>query len=492
MSVLIPGETCWRTEAADRCAFLIDNEAYFTALYEAFRKARRSILILGWAFDPRTRLFPDGYDGPADPDEVGRVLLRLAAERPDLEISLLIWKSALPVAATQEFFPHKARKWFEGSRVKFRLDDQVPMGACHHQKVVVVDDRLAFCGGGDIAVDRWDTPGHLEVDLRRIMPDQECHAPRHEVMMMVDGAAARALAEHVRERWRCSSTRHHDELSPPEDAGGDPWPDHVPPHLTQVNVSIARTAPAWRARPAVDELRRLTLAAIAGAKDTIYLENQYFTSPVVTEALARRLGEPDGPEVVLISTGFAPSWFDKFTMDNARGAILWRLRAADIFHRFRAFYPSTPGGSTIIVHSKTSIFDDRLARVGSANLNNRSFGFDTEIELAVEVDDADEDHRRVIAAMRDRLVGHFLGYTGDAVSKARAEHDGSLVRAIDALNREGRLREIHPPRHNPVAEFVATYHLGDPASPADAWRPWRRRERLFDEARRLSSAPPPK
>ena len=482
MSVLIPGETCWRTEPADRCAFLVDTEAYFTALYEAFQKARRSILILGWSFDPRTRLFPDGYDGPDDPDEVGRVLLQLSQERPELEIRLLIWKSALPIAATQEFFPHRARKWFEGSRVEFRLDDQVPIGACHHQKVVVIDDRLAFCGGGDIGVDRWDTPGHLDVDMRRIMPDQECHAPRHEVMMMVDGAAARALADHIRDRWRCSS-RRHDELEPPQDAGGDPWPDHVPPHLTHVDVAIARTAPSWRDHKPVDELRRLTLASIAAAKDTIYLENQYFTSPVITEALARRLHEPDGPEVVLVSTGFSPSWFDKLAMDNARGAMVWRLRAADVFHRFRALYPRTPAGSTIIVHSKTSFFDDRLARVGSANLNNRSYGFDTEIELAVEA--KDDDQRRILAAMRDRLVGHFLGYTGDAVAKSRAEHGGSLVRAIDVLNREGRFGEIHPHRRGPMAEFVAAYHLGDPSSPADSMRPWRRRERLFDEARAL-------
>lgn len=485
MSVLIPGETCWRTEPADRCAFLVDTEAYFTALYAAFRKARRSILILGWAFDPRTRLFPDGKDGPDDPDEVGHVLLRLARERPELEIRLLIWESSLPIAATQEFFPHKARKWFAGSRVQFRLDDQVPFGACHHQKVVVIDDRLAFCGGGDIGVDRWDTPGHLEVDLRRIMPDQECHAPRHEVMMMVDGAAARALGEHVRERWRCS-TRRRDELTPPPDAGGDPWPDHVPPHLSQVNVSIARTAPPWRDRQPVDELLRLTLASIAAAKEAIYLENQYFTSPVITEALARRLTEPDGPEVVLVSTGFSPSWFDKLAMDNVRVAMLWRLRAADVFHRLRAFYPRTAAGSAIIVHSKVGFFDDRLARVGSANLNNRSFGFDTEIELAVEA--KDDEQRIVLSAMRDRLVGHFLGYTGDAVTKARAEHGGSLVRAIDALNREGRLGEIPLKRRNPVAEFVTAYHLGDPSAPADSWRPWRRRERLFDAARAVSDA----
>ncbi len=479
MSVFIPGETCWRTEESGRAAFLIDTEAYFTALYEAMQKARRSILILGWGFDPRTRLFPDGYDGPNDPDEVGHVLLRLAKERPDLDIRLLIWKSALPISASQEFFPHKARKWFRGTHVKFHLDDQVPFGACHHQKVVVIDDRLAFCGGGDIGVDRWDTPGHLEEDQRRIKPDQECHAPRHEVMMMVDGPAARALGDHFRDRWL---TGTKEVIAPPEDAGGDPWPDHVPPHLIHAQVAIQRTMPAWRGRTCVQEIRDLTLACIAEARETIYLENQYFTSPVVTEALAQRLAEPNGPEVVLITTGASPSWFDQATMDRTRGAMVWRLRSADIFGRFRALYPRTSGGSKIIVHSKTSVFDDRIVRVGSANLNNRSFGFDTEIELGVDC--ADPDARRHVSAFRDRLVGHFLGYTGDAVAKARMER-GSLVRAIDDLNRDGRLQQIDPRRHGPFEEFIAAYHVGDPADVSDSWRLGRRRERLFAQARAL-------
>lgn len=477
MTIFTPGDTCWRTAGADRVAFLIDNEAYFTAAFEAMQKARRSILLLGWGFDPRTRLFPDGYDGPADPDEVGRILLRLSAARPELDIRLLIWKSALPVSASQQFFPHKARRWFEGTKIKFRLDDQVPFGACHHQKVLVIDDRLAFCGGGDIAVDRWDTPGHLEHDPRRIMPDQDYHAPRHEVMMMVDGEAARALGDHFRTRWR---RMEREELAPPPDAGGDPWPDHVPPHLIGAEVGIARTEPAWKQPRTVAEIKALTLRCIAEARDVIYLENQYFTSPLVTEALAARLGEPDGPEVVLITTGKSPSWFDQLTMDHARGAMIWRLRAADVFGRFRAFYPTTAGGSKIIVHSKVSIFDDRVVRVGSANLNNRSFGFDTEIELGVACEE--ETARMSVAALRDRLVGHFLGVTGDAVTKARASL-GGLVPAIDALNGQGRLVPIDLSRRSHLAEFISAFHVGDPAEVSDSWRLGRRRQRLFDEAR---------
>jgi phosphatidylserine/phosphatidylglycerophosphate/cardiolipin synthase-like enzyme len=482
MTVFRPGETCWRTAQASRAAFLIDNEAFFTAVFDALNKARRSILLLGWGFDPRTRLFPDGYDGPNDPDEVGRILVELACARPELDVRLLIWKSALPISASQEFFPHKARRYFRNTPVRFVLDDAVPFGACHHQKVLVIDDRLAFCGGGDISVDRWDSPAHLDDDRRRIMPKQEEHAPRHEVMMMVDGAAAKALADLARERWR----RATDEVLPePQDAGGDPWPDHVPAHMTDVEVAIERTEPAWKGRPMIDEIRRLHIACIAEAKDTIYLENQYFTSPLVTEALAARLAEPAGPEVVLISTAKAPSWFDQLTMDRARATMIWRLRAADIFGRFRAYCPVTAGRETIIVHSKVSVIDDRIVRVGSANLNNRSGGFDTECELGLECEG--EAERLATAAFRDRLVGHFMGVTGDAVAKARAEF-GGLGAAIDALNREGRLAPIEPPKMTAFGEFVAAYHIGDPADVSDSWRLDRRRERLMREARAIAEA----
>ena len=482
MTIFRPGGTCWRIARADRASFLIDTEAYFTAIFDALQKARRSILLLGWSFDPRTRLFPDGYDGPDDPDEVGRILVELARARPELDVRLLIWKSALPISASQEFFPHKARKFFRGTPVHFRLDDQVPFGACHHQKVLVVDDRLAFCGGGDISVDRWDSPAHRDFDQRRIMPRQACHDPRHEVMMMVDGDAARALGDLARERWRRSTG---ETLPPPPDAGGDPWPDHVPPQLHGAEVAIVRTEPAWKARPLVDEIRQLTLASIAEARETIYLENQYFTSPVVTEALAARLGEPHGPEVVLVTTGHAPSWFDRLTMDRARGAMIWRLRAADVFGRFRALWPATSLGETVIVHSKVTVIDDRIARVGSANLNNRSGGFDTECELGVACDDT--EGRAQIAAFRDRLVGHFMAQTGDAVARARAEF-GGLAGAIDAMNRDHRLRPIEPPPTTALGEFVTHHHLGDPQDTRDAWRPGHRRERLYRQAHTLTKA----
>jgi phosphatidylserine/phosphatidylglycerophosphate/cardiolipin synthase-like enzyme len=487
MTILIPGETCWRTARARRAAFLVDAEAYFTAVYEALRAARRSVMLLGWGFDPRTRLFPDGEDGAHDPDEVGRILLEMARERPELDIRLLIWRSALPISASQEFFPHRANGWFRGSGVHFRLDDTVPLGACHHQKVLVIDDQLAFCGGADLGVDRWDSPGHLDHDPRRIMPTQAYHPPRHDVMMMVDGEAAAALGDLARARW-ARATGETLTPAPVADPPSNPWPGQIPAHLRDIEVAISRTSPAWRTEPVTEEIRRLDLAAIAEAHWLIYLENQYFTSPVIAEALARRLAEPNGPEVVLVSTGSSPSWFDQLTMDRARSNNIRRLRAADRYGRFRAYYPATTRGRKIVVHSKLAVIDDQIGWVGSSNLNNRSGGFDTECQLAFEARTPDE--RVALSALRDRLIAHFVGCTGDALGKARIER-GGLIPAIEALNGDGRLAEIEPMEMTPLGRFVAAFQLGDPLGVEDSWRPGRRRERIEAGLSALPGPRPP-
>jgi phosphatidylserine/phosphatidylglycerophosphate/cardiolipin synthase-like enzyme len=481
MALLEPGRTCWRVEPADRAAFLIDSQAYFTAAYEALLSARRQVILLGWGFDPRTRLAPDGGKGQAEPDAIGRILLDLAAARPDLDIYVLIWKSALPVRASQDFFPHRARPWFRGTRVHFHLDDMVPIGACHHQKVLVIDDQVAFVGGGDFCADRWDSTAHLDQDNRRKLFNHDCHSPRHEVMMMVDGRAAAALGDLSRERWRIAAK---ETIAPPGPCEGDPWPEFITPALEDIEVGIARTEPAWRDRPGVDEIRELTFASIARARRMIYLENQYLTSPVYAEALAARLAEPDGPQIVLMSTEHSPSWFDRATMDKTRALFTRRLRSADIFGRFRAFCPETSGKQVIIVHAKTSVFDDDVVRVGSANMNNRSGGFDTECELVVEA--RTPSNKAAIAAFRNELIGHYMGRPGDVVAHAEQEQ-GDMVRGIQALNRHGRLRPIEAESLSKFEQFIAGYHIGDPTQPATSMRPWKRRRELYDQIRSLAA-----
>jgi phosphatidylserine/phosphatidylglycerophosphate/cardiolipin synthase-like enzyme len=487
-----PGETCWRVETADRVAMLVDSGAYFAAALSAMRRAKRSIMLLGWGFDPRTRLRPDPSGEEHGPDEIGNLLRKLSKERPELDIHILIWKSAFPISASQHFFPHRARKWFTRTRVNFQLDASVPFGACHHQKVLIIDDALAFCGGGDFGVDRWDSTAHLDKDGRRTMPGGLQHAPRHEVMMMVDGRAARALGDLARERWRTSQECRSLPAPPPGmPIDSDPWPPYIQPRFRDVRIAIARTEPAWRGATEVRETEALHLKAIARARRTIYLENQYFTSVIVGEALVKRLAEPDGPEVVLVSTLHSPSYFDRWTMDRTRWRLVERLKRADVHGRFRALSPHTEEGRPIIVHSKVSIIDDQLLRAGSTNLNHRSAGFDTECDLALEAGDAEA--RAGILAFRAHLLGHYLGIGSAAVQAAIDAADGLIGPAIDALNtaQPPRLAPLPKVNMGPLAAVVAAYHLGDPVCPSDSWRPLMRHRRLAPYEHALDEAAGP-
>ena len=88
--ILHPGRNCWRVEHSARAAFLVDVDDYFAALADAAAQARHSILILGWDFERREKLFRNG--GPSDlPREMGPFFDALIRRTPGLQINALIW-----------------------------------------------------------------------------------------------------------------------------------------------------------------------------------------------------------------------------------------------------------------------------------------------------------------------------------------------------------------------------------------------------------------
>ena len=490
--LLEAGKTCWRCESADRAALIIDTEQYFDAAMRVMQRARHTVHLLNWAFESQTLFHPkDGCAGP-DSDRVGEFLKQLAAEKPHLDVRILCWKSALPVAATQDWFTIKDRKTFAGSRVRLVLDGKLPLGASHHQKAIIVDDAVAFCGGADIGPERWDTPAHLDGDPRRAKAShahgnsEDDFDSRHEVMGVVAGAPARSLGELFRERWLRATG---EEMSaPPLTAAA--WPAGLKPQFTDVPAGLSRTNGAWRRFPEIREVERLHLASIAAARRCIYMENQYFTSPLIAAALARRLSEPKGPEVVLVGTEHSPSYFDQATMDHTRVRFLEILKRADRHGRLKAYSPVTALGRIIIVHAKLTIVDDELLRIGSANINNRSLGFDTECDLSFEAaSPTAAKTRRQIAALRTRLAAHWLG-CDDAVFAAAEREAGGFGAGLEALRNAGYVR-LRPMIAKPVsglATLIADYHVGDPFAPGDSWRCWRRKREAKNAARRGAAA----
>ena len=436
-ALLAAGRNCWRTAHAHRVAWLIDGQAYFHAFREAAMRATRSIFILAWDIDSRMLLTPGAPDD-GWPQELGAFLDALVRDRPGLRAYVLDWDFFMLYQGDRELLPAYALGTRTHRRLRFELDGEHPVGGSHHQKIVVIDDRVAFVGGLDLTHGRWDTQEHAPGDPRRRQPGGEGYPPFHDVQMMVDGEAAAALGVLARERWRRATGRLPRTRRRVRD---DPWPPHVEPDVTDVQVGIARTEPRYLDHPQVQEVKQLYLDAIAAAHRCIYIENQYLTAPAIVDALAQQLRRAEGPEIVILSRLRGGGWLEENTMTVLRAQMMQVLRGADTYGRLRLYYPQREGlgEQCINLHSKLMIVDDRFVRVGSANLNNRSMGYDSECDLALEGHDA-----RVagaIARFRERLLAEHLGTAPEEVAR-RVREAGSLIGGIEALS--GHVHSLEP------------------------------------------------
>lgn len=455
--VLVPGQTCWRTEHADRLTFIVEAADYFRHAKSAMLQARERIMLIGWDFDTRIKFEPGGrtLDGP---NRLGAFLKWLPKQNPDLDIHLLKWNIGALAAIGRGMTPVFVLDWLTDPRVHFEMDGAHPVGAAHHQKIIVIDDALAFCGGIDMTVDRWDTSDHPDRSRYRREPNGRRYGPWHDVTAAVDGAAARALGDQARARWK-SATGVDLDPAGPRDAF---WPDGLAPSVTDIDVSIARTLPEYGDREDVHEIEALYLAVIAKTRSSLYLESQYLASRTIAEALAARLGEDDGPEIVLVIPRNAEGWLERKAMDGARRSLLHLLWAADVHGRFEAYYPVTEAGRPIYVHAKVVVMDDILVRIGSSNLNNRSMGFDTECDLALEAAGAGDPVSRAAADLRSRLLCEHLDVDAQTWDRA-VEEEGSLLAAIERLRGSGRsLRPFGPGTVGQEGSPLAENALMDP------------------------------
>lgn len=486
--IVAEGRNCWRIERADKARMIVDAADYFALLERLMNDAKQRILLIGWDFDPRIALKPD-EDGEGEP--LGEYLLRLAKKCPDRDIDILRWNfGGLKQFAMPRIVSMVAR-WKLTRAISFRLDSAHPVGCSHHQKVAVFDDHLAVCGGIDVGARRWDTRDHKDGDPHRTAPDGKAYMPWHDSTMILAGPVGNALADLGNERWQRATKKPLRELK----GDGENWPDDLEADFLGVDVAISRTRAEYDGFEEIREIEQLYLDMIAAAKHFIYFENQYFTCGKIAAAIAERLNEENPPEFVMVMPETADGWLEQMAMDAARVQLVREIAKAKYGDRLKVYYPRTAKGEPIYVHAKTAVVDDRMIRVGSANMNNRSMGLDSECDVTIDAGlSANTGIEPTIRRLRESLIAEHLGVEPDDVAR-QFEATGSLIDTIEALRGKGRSLELLDlTKPGPFDEFIAENELLDPTSPdamfeglterglRKSWhrgRNWMRRHRPF-------------
>jgi phosphatidylserine/phosphatidylglycerophosphate/cardiolipin synthase-like enzyme len=391
---------------------LIGGVAYFSALEEAIRGARRSVLIAGWCITPRFALVR------AEPPVVLRELLREAAE--SAEVRVLLWAGApLPLFAPRRSSVREARdQLVHGTRIKAALDSHERPMHCHHEKVVVIDGEVAFVGGidlTDLGGDRYDTPGH----------PARGRMGWHDVASRLRGPAVADVIRHLAQRWEAVTG----ERLPVEPAGAGA-------SAGVVELQIVRTVPEklYDFAPRGDfRILEAYLRALRSARRLVYLENQFLWSPEVVDVLAGKLRRPPSDEFrVVVMLPARPN----NGADDTRGQLALLADADGGGRRFLATTIQSRSGATsehAYVHAKVGIVDDRWLTLGSANLNAHSFFNDSEVNVVTCDPALARDTRlRLWAAHLDRDVEEVAGDPSGVVDE--------LWRPIAAEQRERRRR----------------------------------------------------
>jgi phosphatidylserine/phosphatidylglycerophosphate/cardiolipin synthase-like enzyme len=476
--IVVEGKNCWRVSHADAASVIIDAADYYHHVQQAMEAAQQQILIIGWDFDTRINLEPGS--GKAE-ETLGEFFLRLAKANPERSIKILKWA----FGARKQFFRLSTAwmllRWQQTRAIEFKFDSAHPVGCSHHQKIVVIDDALAVCGGIDMSKARWDTSEHNDDDPRRALPNGKLYPPWHDVTMMMSGTAAQSLRQLGEDRWKAATKL---ALPPITASQTELWPAELAVDFRDVRIAIARTRAAFESVKEIREIEALNLDMIAAAKQFIYIENQYLTSAKIAAAIAKRMGEPSPPDIVVVMPRQADGWLEQKAMDAARVRLARAIGKVDTANRFRVYVPVTKARNDIYVHAKVAIVDDRFLRVGSSNMNNRSLGLDSECDVIIDTALPGNAHAgQQIAALRNRLIAEHLGVESSVFAQA-FEKTGSLVDAIDMLRGDGKsldLLDLIKP--GPLEAFIADNELLDPAHPGDflepisqrsIWKNWRK------------------
>lgn len=473
--VLREGRNCWLETEATQSAVLVDGATYYTTFYRAAELAQHTILLCGWQFDSTVQLLRGAEAERAErPTELIAFLDHLCLERPELRIYMLAWDYSFVYALEREWMQALKFRYATSERLRFEFDSHPATGGSHHQKFVVIDGQIAFAGGMDICESRWDERDHRTHNALRVDRTGKPYKPYHDVQVGLTGPTVRQLEALFAERWRraCGETldfASREELDPARFdltrlSDGAALPirrSRLALSLTQVDASGETLQ--------VRQIRTLYEDAIRAADELVYIETQYFTSRAVARALIQRMQEPNRPklQILIVMPYGADTPKEKFALGDTQNAVLATLLEAALAtgHQVRLLYSASADPEGIerptFIHSKLLIVDDLLLSVGSANLTNRSMGFDSELNVTWECASTTDPLNGCIRHVRSSLLAEHIGLA-DPSSVGPVQ---GLVERIDAYCADPRYRlrrRLLPPPEQPDPWLCAVF---DPDGP---------------------------
>jgi phosphatidylserine/phosphatidylglycerophosphate/cardiolipin synthase-like enzyme len=371
------------------------------------------------------------------------LLIQKAKQKVDIKI--LVWEPR-PIV---RMLPNSRKRGLEERRKKIevirdagkrlgvedyitiRLDSKAPtLTSGFHEKIMIIDNQIAFCGGQDLSMGKWDTSNHdFDNPLRDLGGE-----PWHDIHAMVKGPIVWDLIYHFNQRWVYSiwkDIRQVKKIVKPSSIGSYLFSKSHSAVLSftgegDTEITALRT---WKqlseskndtneylgydsSIQSSDSVCAWYDAMFSKAKDSIYIEDQFlFQDKAITQILVNRLKNESNLKIITVGPmepnlpGLVFGTISKESINHINRNLAALRKAGE--NRVRTYSLISQHNTLknerkqIYIHSKLMIVDDKWITIGSANTDKDGLEYSTEFDLGIA--SADLSQRLRVKLWREHL-----------------------------------------------------------------------------------------